>query len=54
MDDPDEWYDCLRRLLDRPDEAARMAAAAADKARVLVLRRVPAVFDVKAVKPPDT
>jgi len=53
-DDPDEWYDCLQRLLDRPDEAAQMAAAAADKARALVLRRVPAVFDVKAVKPPDT
>lgn len=45
-DDPDEWYDCLQRLLDRPDEALRMAAAAADTARAHGLCSVPAAFDV--------
>lgn len=43
-DDPDEWYSCLQRLLDRPDEASRMAAAAAATARAHWLRCVPAAF----------
>jgi hypothetical protein len=53
-DEPDDWYDCVQRLLYRPDEAARMAAAAADRAQARALRRVPAVFDAKTGKALDT
>lgn len=43
-DDAEDWHDCVCYLLDRPAEASRMAAEAADLARAFVLRRVPAVF----------
>lgn len=32
-DDPDDWLRCLRLLLERPEDTARMAAAAAETAR---------------------
>ncbi|MBB3230175.1 glycosyltransferase family protein [Halomonas stenophila] len=32
-DSPEDWYRCLTRLLDHPQEAGRMAQAAADTAR---------------------
>jgi len=34
-DDPEEWYQCISYLIDHPNEASSMAAAAAKKAQML-------------------